>query len=72
MKYVLVDQIKNGDCFMNEFEIKEEAIKCGGLAFQCMSKQDRERRSEFYVLESVNPDEEAENHLDGDVVKSWM
>jgi len=68
---VLVDQIKNGDCFINEFETKKEAIKSGELAFQCMSEFDKNRREEFFILKSVNPDEGAENHLDGDMVKRW-
>lgn len=71
MKYVLIDQIKNGDCFTNEFGTKEEAIKGGELAFQCMSEFDKNRREEFLVLEAANPDEDAENHLDGDIVKRW-
>ena len=71
MKYVLIDQIKNSDCFTSEFETKEEAIKGGELAFQYLSEQDKAHRAEFYILKSINPDEDAENHFDGDIVKRW-
>ena len=35
-------------------------------------KSTKDHCTEFYVLESVNPDEDAVNHFDGDIIKSWI
>ena len=67
MKY-LVNDIKKTGWFVNEFDSKEEAIKYAKYDFGHMSKTDQEASSEYYVLESVNPDEDSENHYDGDVI----
>jgi len=67
MKY-LVNDIKKTGLFVNEFDNKEEAIKYAKYDFDHMSKTDQEASSEYYVLESVNSDEDAENHYDGDVI----
>ena len=71
MKYVLIDQTDT-DMYTREFDNIEDAIDAGDTDFARLTKHDLKRRSEFYLLESANPDEDAENHLDGDVVKSWM
>lgn len=67
MKYIIVDRT-NGDEFNEEFDNKEEAIEKAKADWEHLSGYDKKRRLEFYVLESVNPDEEAENHFDGDIV----
>ena len=36
-----------------------------------LTKCDQKRRTAFYVLGSVNPDEDAPDHYDGDIVKRW-
>ena len=71
MKYVLIDQTDT-DWFTDEFDDLDEAIAAGDSAFSLLTKIDKKRRTEFYLLESVNPDEDAENHLDGTVIKQWM
>lgn len=71
MKYVVMDQIKNGDIFTEEFETEAEAIEAAEAEWNHLSKYDKKHRESFFVLESANPDEEAGNHLDGDVVRRW-
>ena len=71
MKYVLIDWVKDGDMFTEEFETAEEAVEAASYEWEHLSESDKNRRSDFYVLESANPDAEAENHLDGNIVKRW-
>lgn len=68
MRFILIDQILNGDMFNNEFETKEEAIKKANSEWEALSDSDKKRRESFYVIESVNPNEEAEDHFDGNLV----
>ena len=68
MRFILIDQILNGDMFNKEFETKEEAIKKASSEWESLSDSDKKRRESFYVIESINPDEEAEDHFDGDIV----
>lgn len=70
MKYILIDTV-NGDMFNEEFDSKDEALKAADSEWNHLSEYDKNRRDEFYVLESVNPDEDAENHFDGDVIKTY-
>lgn len=67
MKYVIVDQTKH-DMFIEEFETREEAIKAATKEWNHMSAFDQKHREAYYVLESHNPDEEAEDHFDGDII----
>lgn len=71
MKYILVDQTTT-DAFTEEFETKEEAIAAGDRQFNYLTESDLKERTAFYVLESINPDEEATNHFDGEIVKEWL
>jgi len=68
MRFILIDQILNGDMFNKEFETKEEAVKKASSEWESLSDSDKKRRESFYVIESINPDEEAEDHFDGDIV----
>lgn len=70
MKYIIIDR-KNGDEFTEEFESKEEAISRADTEWDHLSDYDKKHREAFYVLESANPDEDAENHFDGDPVKTY-
>lgn len=70
MKYIIMDYV-GGDCFTTEFESKEEALQEADGQWEHLTRYDQKRRTEFYVLESVNPDEEAPNHYDGYIVKRW-
>ncbi len=65
MRYVLVDQVRNSYLFSKEFDTKEEAVRKASIEWAKMTEHDKRRRESFYVLESINPDEEAENHFDG-------
>ena len=71
MKYVLCDQIKNGDLFTEEFEDKAEAMKQAAGYWDHLTEADKNRRDGYFLIESANPDEEAENHLDGEVIDFW-
>ena len=71
MRYIIID-VSRGDMFTKEYEDKAEAIKQAEIDFSYLTDYDKKQRSDFYVLESANPDEEAENHYDGEVVKRWI
>ena len=68
MKYILIDQIKNGDMFTEEYNDLEQARAAADRQFSSLSAHDKARRESFFVLKSVNPDEEAMDHFDGDPV----
>lgn len=70
MKYIVIDELKN-DMFTNEYETKEEAVKAADQEWGRLTESDKKRRVAFYVLESVNPDEDTIDHFDGDVIKSY-
>lgn len=71
MRYVIVD-IKDGDMFSKEFDDKTEAIRQAEEDFEALTSADKKHRSDFYVLESINPDTEAENHFDGKEIRRWL
>lgn len=71
MKYIVMDQIMNGDLFTEEFDTVDEAIETGEAEWEHLSRVDKNRRISFFVLESANPDVDAENHLDGNIVRRW-
>ena len=71
MKYIVMDQIMNGDLFTEEFDTVDEALEYGEAEWEHLSEVDKDRRESFILLESANPDEDAENHLDGDIVRRW-
>lgn len=67
MKYVIVD-IKDGDMFNEEFEDRDEAIKRLDYLWDHLTPLEQKKREAFYLLESANPDIEAEDHYDGDII----
>jgi len=67
MVYVLIDMV-GGDMFTEEFNDRAAALIAAKNTWEGLTAHDKKRREAFYVLESVNPDEEAENHFDGDVI----
>ena len=71
MRYVVMDQVKNGDLFTDEFDSLDEAVTSAEYDWNHLSEHDKNQREKFFVLESVNPDIFAENHLDGEVIKRW-
>lgn len=70
MKYIIMD-FKDGDFFTDEFDTKEEALQEAKEQWEQLTEHDQQRRTAFYVLESINPDEDALDHYDGDIVKRW-
>jgi hypothetical protein len=70
MKYLVIDQRKY-DEFVEEFSTKEEAIAFADDEWERMAKADKDSTVAFYVLESVNPDPDSEDHYDGDFAKTY-
>ena len=70
MKYIIMDY-KDGDFFADEFDSKDEALREAEEQWEQLTKQDRERREAFYVLESIDSDEDTLDHYDGYIVKRW-
>lgn len=67
MKYVVISNRKT-DEFVDEFENRYEAINEAKDKWYRMTAHDKKDCDEFYVLESMNPDEDAEDHYDGNVI----
>ena len=73
MKYILFDKRDDGKIFTEEFENKEEAIRMADITWErYITDTEKRHIVEFYVLESVNPDEDAEDHWDGNYVKLYL
>ena len=72
MKYIIWDERKDGQFFTEEYDSKEEAIRNADLEWS-RYKTDWEKKQTiaFFVLESENPDEDADNHYDGNPVKVY-
>lgn len=66
MKYIVFDEMKNGtgDIFSTEHETREEAIQAAQRQWEHLTFREQRQRN-VYVLESVNPDEDAMDHFDG-------
>ena len=73
MKYLVVDnQMEYGATEeIKEFEILEDAMEYAEHSWNRMSDSDKKHTTAYYVLKSVNPDEESDNHYDGDIIKRW-
>ena len=69
-KYIVMDY-RDGDLFTEEFDSVSEAVMSADWDWRGLSEQDKARRTAFFVLESANPNAEAEDHLDGNIVKRW-
>ena len=68
MNYIGIDCINSGELFVQENRTKREAISVAKKAWESLSEYDKSIRDNFYVIESINPDEESVNHLDGNLV----
>ena len=66
MRYIVIDRQRNGegDWFTEEFEDREKAISKAEYGWNHLADREKKGR-EILVLESVNPDEDADNHFDG-------
>lgn len=69
MRYILIDEPKNesGDVFTKEFDDKDAAIEEAKFQWDYLAAQEKKQRN-ICVLESVNPDPDAVEHMDGDIV----
>lgn len=69
MKYIIVDERKdgNGDFHSTETDVKEIAIRAAQTEWGYLTDREKAQRT-VYVLESINPDEEAIDHFDGNVI----
>ena len=68
MRYIVIDERKSGDFFTEEFESKDEAINSAKYEWNHRAEYDKKYTEAFYVLESVNPDEDADDHFDGNPI----
>ena len=71
MRYIVIDERKSGDFFTEEFENKDEAIKTAEYDWNRRTNYDKKHTDRYYVLESVNPDEDADDHFDGDIIRTF-
>ena len=69
MKYIVIskEERTTSDEFTREFDSKEEAIKAAEADWNHYTYGEKKKNIVF-VLESVNPDTEAEDHFDGDMI----
>lgn len=68
MRYIVIDERKNGQLFTEEFEHKDNAINTAKYDWNHRTEYDKKYTERFYVLESVNPDEDADDHFDGNPI----
>lgn len=47
----------------------KKALAWAEYSWGMLTDREKKERTAFYVLESVNPDEDAEDHFDGDPIK---
>lgn len=71
MKYLIMEFEVNGDVYVEEYNCKNVAICAADDMWKKMTKYDKSRVNSFFVLESVNEDENSCNHFDGDIVKEF-
>lgn len=72
MKYIVLSKYEGSmDEDSREFNTLDEAVKYADEEYNHLSDNDLSRCEYYYILESTNPDEDAENHYDGDVVKEY-
>ena len=67
MRYIVIDERKN-DYFTEEFDSKDSAINSAKYDWNRRTEHDKKDTERFYVLESANPDEDADDHFDGNPI----
>lgn len=69
MKYIVEYEERNrvSDCFTEEFDDREEAITTAERQWNHLTNMEQ-RKNTVYVLESINPDEDAMDHFDGNPI----
>lgn len=68
MKYILIDICDSGDEYTEEFDDIIEALDAAYTAWNQLSSYDQRHRKAMYVLKSAEPDEDSEQHFDGDPI----
>ena len=71
MKYIIIDQTKT-DMFTKEFDNQAEAVKVASEDFAYLTEADKKQRTDYFVIESCDPDEESAAHFDGRVVARFI
>lgn len=71
MKYIVEYEARKGDsdCFTEEYESREEAVEAAERQWNHLTIMEQ-RKNTVFVLESINPDEDAEDHFDGNPI--WV
>lgn len=66
MKYIVIEAPRNesGDMWTVEIDLLEVAIWEAKYRWEHLTSSEK-KKTTVYVLESENPDEDAENHFDG-------
>jgi len=67
MKYIVIYEVRK-DIFTTEFSNKKKAIEQAKDDWRRMTTNERKNCREFSVLESFNPDAEAEDHFNGNTI----
>lgn len=69
MKYIVIDEQRNGygDVFTKKFDDKDAAVEEAKSQWDHLTFREQKLRT-VYVLESVNPDPDAIDHMDGNYV----
>ncbi|MBO7132264.1 hypothetical protein J6V85_03365 [Candidatus Saccharibacteria bacterium] len=69
MKYIVIDERKNGygDMFSEEFDSLRKSINYANNQWYYWTEKEKNERR-LLIIESVNPDEEAENYFDGRII----
>ena len=72
MKYLVLSKFKGSmDECHEEFETLEKAVSFADEEYNHLCEKDLRNCEYYYILESVTPDEEADDHLDGNIIKSY-
>ena len=69
-EYVVID-ITPTLAFCTECDSEHQALTEAQKQWDALTNFDRNRRTEFVVIRSDNPDETAPDHLDGAIIKIW-
>ena len=70
MEYIYITG-KKGNEWSEEYFTKKEAINAANYEWDHMCEADKKSIDYAYILKSVNPDEDAPDHFDGDIIKIY-
>lgn len=69
-RFIYIEGMKGSE-WPEEYNTLEEALKAGDYNWSHKCEADKKALDYAYILESVNPDEEAPDHYDGNPVKIY-